>query len=148
MHRDATSAHFQHSTAFLTLKQTCQISDKYDIKRSIVFLAHLSRQAHKVNLQYTHAPASIVVVVVVVNNNFKHLLFSNRLANQSQILCGASLGRGKESSYTWSRSHDQDGNQPIYGKPFKSRLLKNQKIYDFETWHVSSGSQVLQRFYN
>ena len=33
----------------------------------------------------------------------------NRLANQSQILCGASLGRGNESLYKWSRSHDQDG---------------------------------------
>ena len=42
-------------------------------------------------------------------HNFKHLLLRNRLANQSQILCGASLGRGNESLYKWSRSHDQDG---------------------------------------
>ena len=42
-------------------------------------------------------------------HNFKHLLLWNRLANQSQILCGASLGRGNESLYKWSRSHDQDG---------------------------------------
>ena len=40
---------------------------------------------------------------------FKHLLLRNRFANQSQILCGASLGRGNESLYKWSRSHDQDG---------------------------------------
>ena len=40
---------------------------------------------------------------------FKHLLLWNRFANQSQILCGASLGRGNESLYKWSRSHDQDG---------------------------------------
>ena len=40
---------------------------------------------------------------------FKRLLLRNRLANQSQILCGASLGRGNESLYKWSRSHDQDG---------------------------------------
>ena len=32
-----------------------------------------------------------------------------RLANQSQTLCGASLGRGNVSLYKWSRSHDQDG---------------------------------------
>ena len=32
-----------------------------------------------------------------------------RLANQSQTSCGASLGRGNESLYKWSRSHDQDG---------------------------------------
>ena len=31
------------------------------------------------------------------------------LANQAQILCGASLGKGNESLYKWSRSHDQDG---------------------------------------
>ena len=40
---------------------------------------------------------------------FKDLLLRNRLANQSKILCGASLGRGNESLYKWSRSHDQDG---------------------------------------
>ena len=39
---------------------------------------------------------------------FKDLLLRNRLANQSQILFGASLGRGNESLYKWSRSHDQD----------------------------------------
>ena len=33
----------------------------------------------------------------------------NRLANQSQISNGASLGTGKESLYEWSRSHNQDG---------------------------------------
>ena len=39
----------------------------------------------------------------------KHLLLGNRLADQSQILCEASLGRGNQSLYKWSRSHDQDG---------------------------------------
>ena len=33
---------------------------------------------------------------------FKDLL-RNRLANQNQILCGASLGRGNQSLYKWSR---------------------------------------------
>ena len=42
-------------------------------------------------------------------HNFKHLLLRNRLANQNQILCGASLGRGNESLFAASRSHDQDG---------------------------------------
>ena len=31
------------------------------------------------------------------------------MANQSQTSCGASLGRGNESLYKWSRSHDQLG---------------------------------------
>ena len=45
----------------------------------------------------------------VSSTMFKHLLLWNRFANQSQILCGASLGRGNESLYKWSRAHDQDG---------------------------------------
>ena len=44
----------------------------------------------------------------VVVNNFKHLL-RNRLADQSQILCGASLGRGNNILFAASGSHDQDG---------------------------------------
>ena len=39
----------------------------------------------------------------------KHLLLWNRVANQSQTLYGAFLGRVNESLYNWSRSHDQDG---------------------------------------
>ena len=50
-------------------------------------------------------PSSVVVVV----NNFKHLLLQNRWADQSQILCGASLGRGNDILFTASGSHDQDG---------------------------------------
>ena len=41
--------------------------------------------------------------------NFKHLLLQNRLPDQSQILCGTSLGREKESLFAASGSHDQDG---------------------------------------
>ena len=35
---------------------------------------------------------------------------------------------------------------PIYGKNFKKKnlLLQNQKSYDHETWHASSGNQALQ----
>ena len=51
-------------------------------------------------------PGAIYLYMTTI---FKHLLHWNRLANQSQILCGAFLGRGNESLYKWSRSHDQDG---------------------------------------
>ena len=40
---------------------------------------------------------------------FKYLVSGNSWANQSQTLYGASLGRGNEMLYKWSRSHDQDG---------------------------------------
>ena len=39
----------------------------------------------------------------------KALLLQNPLANQSQILCGASLGRGNECLFVAPGSHDQDG---------------------------------------
>ena len=39
----------------------------------------------------------------------KHLLLRNRLADQSQILCGASLGRGNDILFAASGSYDQDG---------------------------------------
>ena len=47
-------------------------------------------------------------------NNFKHILLKNRLPDQSQILCGASLGRENESLFTASGSHDQVAAMPIY----------------------------------
>ena len=53
-------------------------------------------------------------VVVVVHNALR-----NRWANQSQILCGASLGRGNESLFVGPGSHDQDGRHAIYGKNSK-----------------------------
>ena len=36
---------------------------------------------------------------------------------------------------------------PIYGKNLKNLLLQSQKSYDFETWHVASGTQALQSLY-
>ena len=39
----------------------------------------------------------------------KDLLLRNRWADQSQILCGASLGRGNDILFAASGSHDQDG---------------------------------------
>ena len=47
-------------------------------------------------------PSSYVV------NNFKHLLLQNRFPDQSQILCGASLGRGNDITKMAAT--------PIYGK--------------------------------
>ena len=71
----------------------------------------------------------------------KHLLLRNRLANQSQILCGASLGRGNEILLAASGSHDQDGcHAHIWSKPFKILLLQNRWADFHETWYVASGS--------
>ena len=64
-------------------------------------------------------------------------LLRNRGANQSQNLCGASLGRGNEILFAISWSHDQDGRQDhIRWKPFKNLLRKRQADFH-ETWYVA-----------
>ena len=80
----------------------------------ICFLAHLSQRLIGELIGYSWSgirPSSSVVVrrPSSVVNNFKHLLLQNRLPDQCQILCGASLGRGNESLFAASGSHDQDG---------------------------------------
>ena len=49
----------------------------------------LGSQGELIVYPSSRRPASVVFV-----NNFKHLLLRNRLADQSQILCGASFGKG------------------------------------------------------
>ena len=67
----------------------------------------------------------------------KHLL-RNRLTDQSQILCGASLGRGNDILFAASGSHDQDGRHAhIWSKPFKNLLLQNRLADFHETWYVA-----------
>ena len=69
------------------------------------FLAHLSQRLIGELIGYSWSsvrPSSVV-------NNFKRLLLRNRWADQSQILCGASLGRGNNILFAASGSHDQDG---------------------------------------
>ena len=78
--------------------------DYYLIDYFVLLLAHRSRRLKGELIGYSWSgvrPSSVV-------NNFKHLL-QNRLPDQSQILCGASLGRGNESLFTAYGSHDQDG---------------------------------------
>ena len=75
-------------------------------------LAHLSRRLIGELIVY---PWSVVRPSVVrpasvwrPSTMLKHLL-TNRLVDWSQILCGASLGRGNEILFAPSGSHDQDG---------------------------------------
>ena len=59
----------------------------------------------------SHTPASVVVVIVRRRRPQFQRSSLKPLANESQTSCGASLARGNESLYKWSRSHDQDGRQ-------------------------------------
>ena len=74
------------------------------------FLAHLSRRLTGELIVYpwsgVRRPSSVRRPSFTM---LKHLLLRNRLADQSQILCGASLGRGNEILFAASGSHDQDG---------------------------------------
>ena len=80
------------------------------------FLAHLSRRiiGKLIGYSWSGVPPSAVRLSTMLKD-----LLQNRLANQSQILCGASFGRGNESLFAAFRSHDQDchhqhqGLQPI-----------------------------------
>ena len=82
----------------------------------VCFLAHLSQRLIGELIGYSWSgvrPSASVVRPSVrrpsVVNNFKRLLLRNRWADQSQILCGASLGRGNDILFAASGSHDQDG---------------------------------------
>ena len=66
------------------------------------WLAHLSRRLMGELIVYQSLRRLFV-------NIFKYLLLWNHLANQTQISYGDSLGRGNESLFKWSWSHDQDG---------------------------------------
>ena len=65
-------------------------------------LAHLSRRLKGELIVYQWSSVCQSTVL-------KHLLLRNRLANQNQILCGASLGRGSKRLFAASWSHDKYG---------------------------------------
>ena len=73
------------------------------------FLAHLSRRLIGELIVYPWSGVCPSVAGCRWSTMLKHLLLRNRLADQSQILCEASLGRGNEILFTASGSHDQDG---------------------------------------
>ena len=85
---------------------------------SIFTVAHLSRRLIGELIVYQWSgfrrPSSASSTML------KHLLLRNRLADQSQILCGASLGRWNDILFAASGSHDQDGRHAhIWSKPSK-----------------------------
>ena len=73
-------------------------------------LAHLSRRLIGELIVYQWSGVGRPSVVRRPSSTMlKDLLLRNRWANQSQILCGASLGRGNDILFAASGSHDQDG---------------------------------------
>ena len=86
-------------------------------KYILSFISSPEPKAHRWAYRIPMDPASVVVRPSV--HIFKHLLLRNRLANQSQTLCGASLGRGDKSLYKWPGHMTKMAATPIYGKNFK-----------------------------
>ena len=76
---------------------------------SFSFLAHLSRRLIGELIVYPWSGVRRPSVVRRPFTMLKQLLLRNRWADQSQILCGASLGRGNDILFAASGSHDQDG---------------------------------------
>ena len=96
------------------------------------FLAHLNQRLIGELIGYP--------CVVVVHND-QTSSSSKPLANQSQILCGAFLGRGIKSVFAASGSHDPDGRRAhIWLKLFTNLLLQNRRADFHETWHVAFGT--------
>ena len=76
-------------------------------------LAHVSRRLIGELIRYSWSGGRPSVVrrtsSVRPSTMLKDLLLQNHSAIQSQILCGASLGRVNESLFATSGSHNQDG---------------------------------------
>ena len=98
------------------------VHDKYkynaaEIRTGLCFLAHLSQRLIGELIVYqwsgVRRPSvrrpSVVRRPSASSTMLKHLLLRNRLADQSQTLCGASLGRGNNILFAAFGSHDQDG---------------------------------------
>ena len=86
-----------------------QLNKAYTSDTEAPFLAHLSRRLIGELIVYPWSGVRRRPSVVRPSSTMlKHLLLRNRLADQSQILCGASLGRGNEILFAAYGSHDQD----------------------------------------
>ena len=87
--------------------QKVDISKSHEEARAC--LAHLSRRLIGELIVYPWIRRPLYVRPSASSTMLKRLLLRNRLADQSQILCGASLGRGNEFLFVASGTHDQDG---------------------------------------
>ena len=114
----------------------CQLVTRFDngilqtLTYKCIFLKIFSSPEPKAHWWLTGYVGLHLLSICLLSTLFKHLLLRNRLANQSQISYGASMGWGNESLLKRSRSHDQDGHHA-------------QRANDLETSYAASGAQVL-----
>ena len=106
--------------------------------KTCVLLALLSRRLMGELIGYSWSgvrPSSVIGRLFAI---LKDLLLHNHLANQSQILCGTSLGRGNENLLAASGRMTKIAAMPIY-VPFKN-LLHNRQADFHQTLYVASGT--------
>ena len=109
------------------------------------YLAHLSRRLIGELIGYSWSGVRPLSSFTML----KDLLLQNRLANQSQILCGASLGRGNDILFAASGSLNQNGHHAhLWLKPFKNLLLQNRQADSQETWYVALGTPADRSLFN
>ena len=95
-----------------SLANTERNQSKHGFSLMIACLAHLSQRLIGELIGYSWSGVRRPSVVV---NNFKHLLLQNRFPDQSQILCGASLGRGNKNCSRHLGHMTKMAATPIYG---------------------------------
>ena len=99
----------ENRTILFSLSKMETRPESYEVKAMALaftlFLAHRSRRLIGKLIGYSWYGVRPSVRPFTMHKD----LLQNGLANQSQILCVASLGRGNESLFAASGSHDQDG---------------------------------------
>ena len=108
------SPNFEFIQALMYIIITCKYEMNLikNVQENVMtpFLAHLSQRLIGELIVYQWSGVRRTSVRPSASSTMlKHLLLRNRLADQSHILCGASLGRGNDILFAASGSHDQDG---------------------------------------
>ena len=110
--RDHHQTRHSPNSLFATDRLCCTAINERTILHENLLLAHLSQRLIGELIGYSWScvrPSVGVVRPSASSTMLKDLLLRNRFANQSQILFGASLGRGNDILFAPSGSHDQDG---------------------------------------
>ena len=110
--RDRHQTRHSPNSLFATDRLCYTAINEHTILHENLLLVHLSQRLIGELTGYSWSgvrPSIGVVRPSALSTMLKGLLLRNRFANQSQILCGASLDRGNDILFAASGSHDQDG---------------------------------------
>ena len=111
--RDHHQTRHSPNSLFATDRLCYTAINERTILHENLLLAHLSQRliGELIGYSWSCVRPSVGVVRPSASSTMLKVLLRNRFANQSKILCGASLGRGNDILFAASGSHDQDGRQ-------------------------------------